>query len=138
MQWLTTHRYLGTEFDWVASDSNGRLGYFSTAGFGGIPASVAAIDDEMYGICDAVAVLPERGAMKLLSHLTNVDDWIRVAMRGFFAYDWNHERDCYAPISIPTSPLFLTDLGLESPIRKAAELCRMNENFSGEQDIELR
>ena len=130
MKWLKNHPYLGTEFDWVASDRNGRLGYFSSAGFGGIPASVTAIEAQMREICDLVARLPERGAAEAVRRLANSEDWQRVARCGFFAYDWSHERECYEPISVPTSPLFLADLASESPVRQTAELSRIDDEFS--------
>jgi hypothetical protein len=93
--------------------------------------------DKMYEICDLVAGLPESGAMTLVSNRGNRDDWTRVAKRGFFAYDWSHERDCYEPISVPASPLCLAKLALQSPIRQAAELSRLNVHFAAVGDIQL-
>lgn len=103
------HEFLGVEFDWVAADAAGRVGYFSTAGVGAIPT-----------ICLANTVLFEElfervMAMPVMSHATqvnafekNASDWIEISRRGLYSFDWSRDLLAYQLIAIPDNPLFVS------------------------------
>lgn len=129
MRWVLTHEFRGSEYDWVATDSLGHLGYFTSAGFGGVPEEIVAFGERMYEVCDRVDALPFISEATLVSSRPSRSDWIEVARRGFFAFDWSYEQRAYELIAVPEKPLLSTDLQDEL-VRDVAERCHLDGDFS--------
>ena len=47
MRWVKKHDYLGVEFDWIATDLDGHIGYFSSAGFGPLPEQILELGEHV-------------------------------------------------------------------------------------------
>lgn len=97
------HDFLGSEFDWISQDKNGKMGYFSTAGEGWIPESTLHSNQIYWDVLDLVISLPIVGDPECtFSGNHSIDDWINVAARGFFAFDWNRGTKQYELVARPT------------------------------------
>jgi hypothetical protein len=80
----------GIDCVWLASDRDGHLGAFATGGIGPIP--VQALDCEGPPVEDIeglVCDLPDVSAARLLVSIKRPDDFIELAKRGLFVYDWS-------------------------------------------------
>jgi hypothetical protein len=96
------HEFLGSEFDWVAWDQEGNLGYFSTAGEGWIPESILAKPEAFWDSLDTIMTLPVVGNPESTFHGNHaIDDWLNVAARGLYAFDWNRGTDRYELVARP-------------------------------------
>ena len=99
----------GGEFDWFAVDADGHVGHFATAGFGPVPAVVLTRLAELRELDERVLRLPAIGAAT--GHLSGIiDDWLEMARRGLFAYDWKHWNGPYRRAATPSRPIALADL----------------------------
>ena len=97
------------EFDWLAVDGTGHLGHFATAGFGPVPAAVIARFEEMRDLDQRILRLPVTG--NATGHLPGkIEDWLEMARRGLFAYDWKHWKGPYQRAATPNRPAVLADL----------------------------
>src|SRR4051794_13176045 len=94
---------LGFEFDWLASDAEGHVALFSTAGGGYAPPTflrdVQAYDDAIDAILAAPASTSTRLAPELPPHCTNT--WRLVAERGLFAFDSDVHGGSYRLVAAP-------------------------------------
>lgn len=96
----------GGEFDWFAVDAVGHIGHFSTAGYGPVPLSVlarldAAHDDEVWLLGERMLELPVIG--QATGHLPGrIDDWLELARRGLFGFDWKHWSGPYLRAATPS------------------------------------
>ncbi len=106
---------LGMDYEWFASDNQGRIARFTTGGLGPIPSAI--IDGEV--LCKAaqseLAILPRRGEARVFVSIPKPDDFIRCAEAGFYTYDCDdlapkRRSRSYKLVSAPTSPLHLDDL----------------------------
>jgi hypothetical protein len=116
------------EFDWFAVDGSGQLGHFATAGFGPAPAAVIARLDEMRDLGQRVLCLPVTG--EATGHLSGeIEDWLEMARRGLFAYDWKHWDGPYQRAATPGRPVALGDLPAE--VREIVQVVRWPDvNFA--------
>jgi hypothetical protein len=142
-----TRRSYPSDFDcvWIASDMDGRLGAFVTAGVGPIPDQ--ALDYELIGIEqmeDAVCKLPHVSGARLVVQLKRPDDFIDLAERGFFVYDW---QDChrttrestnlYELMAVPLSPI--NAVVLPKPLRELVAVVKFEDiAFAEENAIDVR
>jgi hypothetical protein len=109
----------GGEFDWFAVDGAGHVGHFATAGFGPVPASVLARLDESWELPERVLALPAIG--QATGHLPGrIDDWLEMARRGLFSYDWQHWSGPYRRAATPSVPVHVADLPAE--LRRSVSL----------------
>jgi hypothetical protein len=103
----------GIDCIWLATDREWNLGAFITAGMGPIP--LAALDSNYIPIEDIeeqLCQLPPVAQAKLLVSVKRPDDFVDLAERGLFVYDWTdisratHEaRRMYEPVAIPSKPI---------------------------------
>lgn len=103
----------GVDCVWVASDQNGNLGAFVTGGVGPIP--MLWLTDECMPIEDVEALiceLPNISNVRMLVEIKRPDDFIELASRGIFVYDWrdvnrtsNECRNVYEPVAVPLAPI---------------------------------
>jgi hypothetical protein len=90
-------------------DGEGHVGHFATAGFGPIPAVVLARLDELRELDELVLALPVIG--EATGHLPGrIDDWLEMARRGLFAFDWQHWSGPYRRAATPSVPVRITEL----------------------------
>ncbi|TRC72293.1 hypothetical protein FJV83_00920 [Mesorhizobium sp. WSM4307] len=111
---MTTSNYpIGIDCVWIASDAVGDLGAFTTAGAGPIPLRV--LDNDWLPITDieeAICKLPLISTGKMLIPIKRPDDFVAMAARGFFVYDWQdisrtnaRKMGKYEKIASPSKPL---------------------------------
>lgn len=106
------HPYLGREFDWIAADKFGRLGYFSTAGAGPIPQKLHH-EVELGDIFETIIALDVNCSVVVAGqHEGSMGDWIEAAKRGLFAFDWDLKASRYSLVAKPNKCLFVSDLNL--------------------------
>ena len=121
----------GVDCVWVASDCNGNVGAFVTGGLGPIP--LMALNCEFVPVVDIeeiVCKLPKISDSHLLVSIKRPDDFIAMAERGFFVYDWRdihrttlESTHAYEPIAVPVSPILVD--ALSEPLH----LCANNLRF---------
>lgn len=131
------HPFRGLEFDWFALDHNGRPGLFSTAGEGWVPRGVMElisglpdqgrpdptgnewISPDVLELLEKyrppeefISGLPDRGEPVVLYRGKGViTDWIKVATKGIYAFDWNRSTDRYELVAKPTERLPHAEFG---------------------------
>ena len=119
----TEHSGKGRELDWLGLDWRDNLGYFSTAGVGPIPVALAQSTEELHDLFERVMTLRVVDDARAVSpDATNIGDWLEVARRGFFAFDWNRHRSAYVLVAQPNVPVKLesiTDPTLQGVARRA-------------------
>lgn len=103
---------LGYEYDWLATDVNGFVALFSTAGGGYAPEEFLRDTDAHDMALDAILAIPEttraRFAPQLPPNLKNT--WQLVAARGLFAYDSDPHGGPYRQVAAPVMPIHIDDL----------------------------
>jgi hypothetical protein len=130
---------------WLASDFNDHLGAFITAGVGPIP--TAALDPAHILVEDIesrLCQLPLVSQTRLLVSVKRPDDFIDLAERGIFVYDWTDinrtvcEALCvYEPVAVPTKPV--TVVSLPSDLKNLAKgLKLINVEFAAGAIVDIR
>lgn len=100
----------GMDCVWIAVDQAGMLGAFITAGEGGIPFN--AIHSTIINFIELeekILQLPISSLTHLTISVPCPNDFIAIAERGFFVYDWTNQNG-YELVSIPKTPLHLKQL----------------------------
>lgn len=105
---------------WLATDIEGNVAALVTAGEGSIPQAVL---DQLFPIEEIgmlVMELPLVTAARLRVPLPRPDDFLDLAGRGIFAYDWSdihrtlsQAMHAYELIAVPEMPVKATDLPAE-------------------------
>jgi hypothetical protein len=102
----------------LASDKNGLLGAFVTAGVGPIPRALLAsalipIED----IESRLRELPSVSRPQLLVSVKRLDDYLDLAERGVYVYDWTDINrtaraaiGAYEPVAAPINPISASEL----------------------------
>lgn len=121
----------GIDCVWLASDRDGHLGAFITAGFGPIPAE--ALDSAYMPIEDIegqLCRLPPVSQAQLLVSVKHPGDYIDLAERGVFVYDWtdinrtaSEALRVYELVAVPTKPI--TASLLPSDLAALAKVLRL-------------
>jgi hypothetical protein len=103
----------GMDCIWLALDQNDCIAAFVTGGSGPIP--IKFLEAEHNGIEEMeerIGELPRTSTARLLISLKRPDDFIGIAERGIFAYDWSDahrtrrdEIGAYELIAAPTNPI---------------------------------
>lgn len=110
----------GIDYLWLACDKDHHVGAFITGGAGPVPTAVL---QSGHAVAEAVepdlSTLPRTSAARLLASIPRPDDFIALAERGFFVYDWcdvhrtagesTHVYECVAAPIVPTSVDVLPD-----------------------------
>ena len=111
---MSREAFEGVEFDWFAVDAVGHVGHFSTAGYGPVPLPVldrldAARTDELWSLCERLLELPVIGGAT--GELPGqIDDWVELARRGLFGFDWQHWSGPYRRAATPSTPVGVATL----------------------------
>jgi hypothetical protein len=120
---VSREAFEGGEFDWFAVDAAGHVGHFSTAGYGPVPRPVldrldAAQADPLWSLGERLLELPVIGTAT--GHLPGrIDDWLELARRGLFGFDWKHWSGPYLRAATPSVPVGIAALptDLQSLVR---------------------
>jgi hypothetical protein len=99
---------------WIASDRDGHVAAFMTAGVAPVP--IHALENEHIEVSDIgnrlSALLPCVSSARLLVEMPRPDDFIALAERGLFAYDWSdvhrsesEEIRAYEMVATPLNPI---------------------------------
>lgn len=106
---MSRKAFEGGEFDWFAVDAAGWIGHFSTAGFGPVPIPVLEqldVDHQnsVWTLDERILELPITGTAN--GHLSGrIDDWLEMARRGLFSFDWKHWSGPYLKAATPAVPI---------------------------------
>jgi hypothetical protein len=102
----------GREYDWLAVDSDGLVGLFSTAGGGYAPEEflkdIDAFDSAIASILSLAVSSPVNCSRDVPVGLCNT--WKMVAERGLFAFDSDPLGGPYRLIATPHRPVILENL----------------------------
>ena len=124
---MTLHYPEGIDCVWMSVDKNGHLAAFVTGGEGPIPVDIlnqnaVPIEEIESAICE----LEVRSEAKLLVSLPRPDDFIDMARRGIYVFDWQDvsrtrgdRTGLYEKIAVPTEPITLD--GLPNQLRALVE-----------------
>lgn len=103
---------------WIASDRDGHAAAFVTAGSGPIPRIALDGDAPAFEELDELAIeLPITTEARLLVEVKRPDDFIGMAARGLFVFDWtdihrtsDSALDAYEPVARPQRPVHVSEL----------------------------
>lgn len=122
------HAFSNLEFDWLASDADGFVALFSSAGFGPVPEELPPQVDAIDQALDRMKALPLTSD-ETPADAAEPDEWVAAAQRGFFAFDWAHDHDRYEIEAMPKRPLRL-DAIQDEAIREMVSRVRIPVRFS--------
>jgi hypothetical protein len=114
----------GIEFDWWATDQDGHIAIFCSAGYGPIP--LAALEDpRATADADVAALLidglPSRGRWRAEGRGPGeCREWVQLAERGLYVFDWAPYHGPYDRVVVPE--VALTRSGLPDVIASARAL----------------
>jgi hypothetical protein len=102
----------GLEYDWLASDADGHVALFSTAGGGRVPDEFLRDVDLYDAAIKVILRLPTRTGARFAPTLPAglQNDWKLMAERGLFAFDSDPNGGPYRVVSAPNEPMRLTEL----------------------------
>lgn len=107
---------LGFEYDWLASDREGHVAVFTTAGGSYAPDEFLRNTDEHDRAIEVALALPPSTtavfAPKLRSGLKNT--WLQLAERGIFGFDGDPNGGPYYKVAAPQRPVHVDDLPPEA------------------------
>jgi hypothetical protein len=100
MRLLSAHRHLNAEFDWLATDIDGSVGFFSTGGAGPIPD--LREQDSPPDLSGVLLRLPLSCDAEYVSELPGEhSEWIELARRSLSAFDWSRRLHRYVLVARP-------------------------------------
>ena len=102
----------GFEYDWLASDENGLVAFFSTAGAGYAPAPFLRDIDAHTRAIDLMLSMPAFTTAKFspVIAINCVNTWQQMAERGFYAYDCDPNGGPYRLVAKPENPIRVCSL----------------------------
>jgi len=122
----------GFEFDWLATDVDGHVALFSTAGGGYAPEEFLRDTDQhdkaIHALLDSEGSTAARFAPELPPGSKNT--WKMVAERGLFAFDSDAYGGPYRLVAAPEAPIHVTNLPAVAA-EVAARLPLRNVRFAG-------
>jgi hypothetical protein len=118
------HDYMRAEFDWLASDRDGLVAYLSTAGAGPLPQEAIEVANQLDDLLSKIREMTPTGEAIPIGGVLNPRDWIDVAARGFYAYDWSFSHKRYELVAEPCFPRRVHEIP-NAELRKLAERIRL-------------
>jgi hypothetical protein len=110
---------VGLDYAWIGCDAVGFVARFTNGGEGPIPASVLAERKLADRAELLIRVLPILGNYELRVSLPDPSDFVGLAERGLFGYDWqdvartSERSGCYEIVSRPLRPIHYQELSSE-------------------------
>jgi hypothetical protein len=97
----------GFEYDWLACDADGQVGFFSTAGGGYAPEELLEDTDAYDEAIDAILAAPATTRACFAPQVAPglVNTWQLMAERGLFAYDSDPHGGPYRLVAAPEVPV---------------------------------
>jgi hypothetical protein len=136
--WLRMNEQLKTlnsEFDWFALDREGYVGHFSSGGGHILPQIVRSYLSEQLTLDKYFMELSLSKSAQLVRTDENREDWLKMAQRGLYSFDFNHWNGPYILIAKPDKPISKSDLPTE--IAKTLELFQFEKiDFEHKDSIE--
>jgi len=130
------HPRWGVEFDWYGFDPAGNVAVFSSAGYGPVPLDVVDHAEALDGWYERRVLLPTLGACAASPQEGgDFSDWIGLAERGFYGFDWKVWEGPYRRLTVPARPATLADL--PSDLRHLASLVGLDVDFSAATQVDL-
>ena len=127
--------------EWVAVDWHGRIGIFTTAGFGPMPRAQLLRWDEFEDLAQELVAGPETSECELRCTAPRPDDFVNFARHGCFSYDWvwssRKGRD-YRLQAIPKTPLTLRSREWSGRMRLLLAACWSPRLDFDEPSIDVR
>ena len=110
----------GVDCLWLASDHEGHVAAFVTGGVGPIPILALNCEDVLVAdLEELVCDLPRISVASLLISIKRPDDFLDLAERGVFVYDWTDVQRtssesvfAYEPVAAPVTPIRVDKLPL--------------------------
>jgi hypothetical protein len=102
----------GFEYDWLACDADGQVGFFSTAGGGYAPDELRA-DTAVYDqAIDAILAMAATTRARFVPQVgaDHANTWRQMAERGLFAYDADPHGGPYRLVAAPEVAARVADL----------------------------
>jgi hypothetical protein len=104
---------IGIDCSWVASDRMGHVGVFVIAGVGPVPIPLLEQDGmAVEDMEELIWTLPVTSAALVLPTVSEDADFVRMAERGVFVYDWTdvhrtlrNETHAYELVARPAKPV---------------------------------
>jgi hypothetical protein len=133
----------GLDCVWIALDRDGRVGAFVTGGEGPIPTQALLSHRLPVEEIEArLGELPSTTIARLLVPMKRPDDFLELAQRGVFAYDWtdvhrtrSEALHAYEQIAAPDAPISARELPKE--IAGLLEGIVLNVSFANESSIDV-
>jgi hypothetical protein len=119
---MSTSAYpVGEDCMWLGVDEFGYVGAFFTGGSGPVPDVCLESADELLRSAETlICGLPRHTEARLRVTLPRPDDFITVAERGIYAFDWTDvhrsrldEIEAYELVATPLDPITIDQLPLE-------------------------
>lgn len=116
---ITNQTYpFGLDLVWVGRDQDNRPAAFITAGSGQVPKDMLNDNGEpLFDVEGAILDLPKASNVILHVEVPRPDDFIAMAERGFFVFDWRdihrttkEESGCYELVATPLQPITIASL----------------------------
>ena len=134
---------VGLDFGWIAADREGRVAVFITAGQGPVPTLTLVpqrppVEDSE----SRLDVLPPITSAELLVPLKRPDDFVKLARRGLFVYDWTDAdakkttaTNSYELIAVPGVPISVGNLPKD--VTLLLEGIVLNVSFTRDRSIDV-
>lgn len=108
----------GIEFDWLATDGNGNVALFTTAGGGYAPEEFLRDTDAHDAAIDSILASPPRTDVRFSPELPSglQNTWHRMAERGIFAFDSDPNGGPYQLVAAPKEPIGIADLPADAAV----------------------
>jgi hypothetical protein len=135
IDFISEHDFTRVEFDWLAHDRAGQIGLMTTAGAGPVPVLSLENSALLDNILDQILLLPVVcEAEERLVGAHNMQDWLDVARRGIYGFDWRRDTNSYRLIARPLEPLTIDRLG--QPLRALAARVSLPMNFAKDAEFD--
>lgn len=112
----------GFEYDWLACDADGHVGFFSTAGGGFAPDELLEYPDAYDEAIDAILAAPATTRARFEPPVTagHPNTWKQIAERGLYAYDSDATGGPYRLVAAPEVAVTASNLpeGASDVIRR--------------------
>ena len=125
-----------SDFMWFAIDSNGHIAALTSAGFAAIPILVFRSKTQYFSCFNYFLSLPKSSEITVIeSNYVYLADWLEMAGRGLFTYDWDtgsswyEAKKPYSLLASPKRPLTFSELPVEIQIY-LQPICFSSVNFA--------